>query len=74
MSNNSSNTCIIKNKSIASLNEGYKLIIRGVIIMKNKQLITTCLVGVVCTLAAIIGTTAYYSNKEKEETPVVAEA
>ncbi len=31
MSNNSSNTCIIKNKSIASLNEGYKLIIRGVI-------------------------------------------
>lgn len=56
------------------MNEGYKLIIRGVIIMKNKQLITTCLVGVVCTLAAIIGTTAYYSNKEKEETPVVAEA
>ena len=29
MSNNSSNTCIIKNKSIASLNEVYKLIIRG---------------------------------------------
>ena len=29
MSNNSSNTCIIKNKSIASLNETYKLIIRG---------------------------------------------
>ena len=29
MSNNSSNTCIIINKSIASLNEGYKLIIRG---------------------------------------------
>ena len=29
MSNNSSNTYIIKNKSIASLNEVYKLIIRG---------------------------------------------
>lgn len=29
MSNNSSNTCIIKNKSIASLKEDYKLIIRG---------------------------------------------
>ena len=29
MSNNSSNTCIIKNKSIASWNEVYKLIIRG---------------------------------------------
>ena len=30
MSNNSSNTYIIKNKSIASFNEDYKLIIRGV--------------------------------------------
>ena len=29
MSNNSSNTYIIKNKSIASFNEDYKLIIRG---------------------------------------------
>ena len=33
MSNNSSNTCIIKNKSIASLNEVYKLIIRGGVYM-----------------------------------------
>ena len=38
MSNNSSNTCIIINKSIASLNEGYKLIIRGVWLMKFSEL------------------------------------
>ncbi|WP_330578095.1 transposon-encoded TnpW family protein, partial [Agathobacter rectalis] len=31
----SSNTCIIINKSIASLNEGYKLIIRGEMIMEK---------------------------------------
>ena len=36
MSNNSSNTCIIKNKSIASLNEVYKLIIRESDITEEK--------------------------------------
>jgi len=46
MSNNSSNTCIIINKSIASLNEGYKLIIRGEICMKKISLTILTLVAV----------------------------
>ena len=46
MSNNSSNTCIIINKSIASLNEGYKLIIRGEICMKKISLTILALVAV----------------------------
>ena len=41
--------------------------------MKNKQLITTCLVGVTCALIAALGTTVYFNYKDKEETPIVAE-
>ncbi len=41
--------------------------------MKNKQLITTCLIGVTCALIAALGTTVYFNYKDKEETPIVAE-
>lgn len=41
--------------------------------MKNKQLITTCLVGVTCALIAALGTTVYFNYKDKEETPIVTE-